>query len=274
MSGQAQRKFCEALDITPEMAHAFMRCLTNEKIEFYVAPYEADAQLAHLFLTGKAHAVITEDSDLLAFGVKRCFFKMDKNGYGFEVDLDNLPNVKEHDFSKFDLEMLLTTCILSGCDYLESIKGIGFKKAFKLVSELGTDIQAILRKIRREGKFIVPMDYERNFLKAKLTFKFQVVYCPEKEELVHLNDPETHPLGPMLVNYPDLDFLGEKLDQEIAKQICKGEIDPITRQCYTEILKVNAEKQRMKVYTRAPKNEQQKNLKKPKTTLHSFFKKA
>lgn len=31
--------------------------------------------------------------------------------------------------------MLLITSILSGCDYLDSIKGIGFKKANKLVTE-------------------------------------------------------------------------------------------------------------------------------------------
>jgi 5'-3' exonuclease len=48
--------------------------------------------------------------------------------------------------------MLLITCILSGCDYLESIKGIGFKKAHKLVYENGDDVPQILRKIRREGK--------------------------------------------------------------------------------------------------------------------------
>jgi len=34
--------------------------------------------------------VITEDSDLLVFGVKKVFFKMDKNGDGIEIDLDNL----------------------------------------------------------------------------------------------------------------------------------------------------------------------------------------
>ena len=59
--------------------------------------------------------------------------------------------------------MLLNLCILSGCDYLESIKGIGFKKAFKLIHEHGDDLAAIMRKLRREGKFIIPMDYEKNF---------------------------------------------------------------------------------------------------------------
>lgn len=36
-----------------------------------VAPYEADAQLAHLSRTGAVDAVITEDSDCLPYGCKK-----------------------------------------------------------------------------------------------------------------------------------------------------------------------------------------------------------
>jgi len=43
-----------------------------------------------MWKTGQVDVVVTEDSDLLAFGVKKCFFKMDKNGQGFEIDLDEL----------------------------------------------------------------------------------------------------------------------------------------------------------------------------------------
>lgn len=39
-------------------------------VDCLVAPYEADAQLAYLTKSGLAQAVITEDSDLLAFGCK------------------------------------------------------------------------------------------------------------------------------------------------------------------------------------------------------------
>lgn len=56
--------------------------------------------------------------------------------------------------------MLLVTCVLSGCDYLESIKGIGFKKAHKLVYENGHDAKQIFKKIRREGKQTIPKEYE------------------------------------------------------------------------------------------------------------------
>lgn len=159
------------------------------EVEYYVAPYEADAQLAFMYLTGRAQVVITEDSDLLIFGVSRVLFKMDKQGHGTEVDLSRLAEVTELNFRNFTGDMLLTCCIVSGCDYLDSIKGVGFKKAHKLVSECGEDIRKILKIVRREGKLLIPADYERTFEKALLTFKFQRVYCPKRCTLVHLHDP-------------------------------------------------------------------------------------
>ena len=106
------------VDITPEMANMVIQSVKALNVECIVAPYEADAQLTHLYLTGKAQVVITEDSDLLPFGVKKCFFKMDRQGNGFEIDLDKLDEVTDYDFKVFKGEMLLTLCILSGCDYL------------------------------------------------------------------------------------------------------------------------------------------------------------
>lgn len=136
--------------------------------------------MTYMWKSGKVDVVFTEDSDLLAFGVKKCFFKMDKCGQGLEVDLDDLKNVEEMNFRNFTLDMLLVACILSGCDYLQSIKGIGFKMAHKLVYETGSDVKALFRKIRREGKHFIPPTYERTFEQALLTFKFQRVFCPEK----------------------------------------------------------------------------------------------
>jgi exonuclease-1 len=97
---------------------------------------------------------------------------MDKDGNGVEVDLANLPEVAELNLRGFTHDMFLKTCILSGCDYLDSIKGVGIKKAFKLVFECGDDIRRILLQIRRHGKHVIPADYEQGFEKALLTFKF------------------------------------------------------------------------------------------------------
>ena len=91
----AYKKYIQAVDITPTMAEAFMKVLRENAIEFIVAPYEADAQLTWLFLNKRASLIITEDSDLLAYGVQKCFFKMDQYGNGILVDLDYLSKVSE-----------------------------------------------------------------------------------------------------------------------------------------------------------------------------------
>lgn len=114
--------------------------------------------------------------------------------------------------------MLLIGCILSGCDYLGSMKGIGFKKAMKLVEDAGKDdtFMEAMTAIRDEGKIEVPRKYEKKFMKALLTFKFQLVYCPKKHTLVHLEDIETHPLAPKLNEMSKKNFIGVNLSDEIA----------------------------------------------------------
>lgn len=67
-NSEAVECFQRCVDVSPQMALAFIRLLRSEGIQVIVAPYEADAQLAYLVKNGLAHFVITEDSDLLVFG--------------------------------------------------------------------------------------------------------------------------------------------------------------------------------------------------------------
>lgn len=46
--------------------------LKAQGVAFLVAPYEADAQMAYLARSGAVQVVVTEDSDLLAYGCPRC----------------------------------------------------------------------------------------------------------------------------------------------------------------------------------------------------------
>ena len=59
-------------------------------VQCIVAPYEADAQLAYLSKEGIVDVVVTEDSDLLVFGSKKVFFKMDESGNGKLIELKDL----------------------------------------------------------------------------------------------------------------------------------------------------------------------------------------
>ena len=105
-----------------------------------------------------------------------------------------------------------------------------------MVYDNGAEIKQILKKIRREGKHLIPKEYELTFEKALLTFKFQRVYCPERKRMVHLNDPETHPLGQTLASHENLDFLGKEIEEELIKKIARCQVDPETHQNYEEMI--------------------------------------
>ena len=156
----------------------------------------------HIFITkvillilnfvGRASVIFTIDSDLLWFGVKRVFFfSKETSEEGYEIDLGDINKIDS--FKGFTFDMFLTTWILSGCDYLPSIKGIGFVKAKKYVEESKT-FKKVYKKLKDDVNLEIPPDYKDNFTKALLTFNFQIVFCPERNELVHLKDVKGHPL--------------------------------------------------------------------------------
>lgn len=61
---------------------------------------------------------------------------MDKFGQGVEFQSSKLGQNKELDFTGFTKQMLLEMCIFSGCDYLQSLPGMGVKRAHALVQKL------------------------------------------------------------------------------------------------------------------------------------------
>jgi exonuclease-1 len=63
-----------------------MRALFTKNIEFIVSPYESDSQMAKLVKLGIADVVITEDSDLIIYGVS-VILKLNQDG---ECDYVNL----------------------------------------------------------------------------------------------------------------------------------------------------------------------------------------
>ncbi|KAI9199111.1 hypothetical protein LWI28_027657 [Acer negundo] len=82
--------------------------------------------------------------------------------------------------------MLLEMCILSGCDYLPLLPGMGLKRAHALISKFKS-----YEKVIKHLKYItvsVPPLYEESFKKAVLTFQHQRVYDPVTANIVHLSN--------------------------------------------------------------------------------------
>lgn len=255
----ASTLFGQALDVTPVMAYKAMRLAKEKGIECIVAPYEADAQLAYLSRTGYVDCIVTEDSDLLAFGAKCMLFKLDVNYVGQEIILEDMKNNPETSFQGWSTDMFLSCCIFAGCDYVHSLKSIGFKTAYGLMVMHGTP-RKVLAQLLSDKKYNAPDDYKTKFEKAYLTFKFQRVFCPIKKELVSLIDWDIDDLrrnGLSLEEFiangnklpendfdlsllcklwemENLHFLGPKLSPNTAKGISNGELNPITKKPYEE----------------------------------------
>ncbi|KAI5384825.1 Rad2 nuclease, variant 2 [Lathyrus oleraceus] len=198
-STAAYECYQKAVDISPVIARELIQVLKQENVQYIVAPYEADAQMTFLAISKQVDAVITEDSDLIPFGCPRIIFKMDKFGQGVQFQYSTLQKNKELSFEGFNRQMLLEMCILSGCDYLPSLPGMGLKKAHASIKKFKS-YDKVLKHLRYSGISVPPI-YEESFRKAILTFQHQRVYDPTSENIVHLSDiPED--IG------DELDFLG------------------------------------------------------------------
>jgi exonuclease-1 len=160
-----------------------------------VAPYEADAQLAYLDKIGLVDAILTEDSDLLVFGCKNVLYKLDvvdntvtsicRDRFGSVTTSSDPNSISLYGWSDTQFRAM---AILSGCDYLPSIPGIGLKTANSLLRKWKT-AERVIRAVTLEGKKSVPIKYWKEFQLAEMCFLHQRVYCPLSKKLVHLKDP-------------------------------------------------------------------------------------
>ena len=219
----ARQCFNKAVDVTPEMGRAFMDALEEHRIPFVVAPYEADSQLAYLAQSDLVQVVMTEDSDLVAYGCERVLFKWDRDSLeGDEVHRRELGSCEKLDLVGLDSRSILNMCILSGCDYLDSLPGVGMVKANKFVRK-HRNIRTLFRSLRWEGEIKMPSNYEEKFHCAVMTFLYARVWCPKRHCVVHINElpPDVDP--------NKLSYLGPQMNPEIAEGIALGLLNPFTK---------------------------------------------
>ncbi|XP_074107167.1 exonuclease tos isoform X2 [Cotesia typhae] len=213
-----------SVDVTHEMALQVIKKCQELNVDCIVAPYEADAQLAYLNTSGIADVVITEDSDLTLFGCTKIFFKMDIHGNGVLVEQERLHLAMNLSPSQFDLDKFRHMCILSGCDYLPSLPGIGLNKAFKFIlKNTDPDIHKALVRLSsylNMKSLCVTPEYRDGFIRALVTFKHQLVFCPIQRKQVRLIPP------PPEVTLEQLHHAGDEKPADLAFQLALGNYDP------------------------------------------------
>ncbi|KAA1108349.1 Rad2 nuclease [Puccinia graminis f. sp. tritici] len=224
---RAREEFVKAVDVTPRLAHDVILALRSMGVKYVVAPYEADAQLRYLEMKGEVHGIITEDSDLLVYGARNVLFKMDPSGHCIHICRDELGQVDDKRMGLWDERQFRQMAMLSGCDYLSSIPGLGIKKAHDLIRRHQTAERAI-KATRLDGKLPVPPKYEQSFREAELTFEHQFVYDPTTRTMIPLTPlPESPPSPQALAG------CGEKWPDQIAIDVAEGRVDPMTKEAFS-----------------------------------------
>ncbi|KAJ7599055.1 PIN domain-like protein, partial [Mycena floridula] len=227
---QAREYYVKCVDVTPQMAFQFIKALKAESVSYVVAPYEADAQLAYLERVGIVDSILTEDSDLLVFGCRNVLYKLDTVAATvISISRDDFGTVTSSCAEPNSISLVgwsdtqfLHMAILSGCDYLASIPGIGLKTANALLRKWRTPEQ-VVRVVALEGKKSVPRNYMHKFKLAERCFRHQRVYDPLDGRLIHLAEADESEWDEESKAY-----IGRDIEPAIAKRIALGDVDPIT----------------------------------------------
>ncbi|XP_077209669.1 flap endonuclease 1-like [Paroedura picta] len=168
--------------------------LTLLGVPYIQAPAEAEATCAALVKAGLAVCTATEDMDALPFGSLRLLRHL--NTKGSDLEEISLPVVLEK--LGMTQEQFVDLCILLGCDYCGKIRGLGPKKALKLLRQHGT-IERVLECVSPQ-KHPVPTSWpleeaRRLFLQPEVAELSHVVLEwrePDEAGLVRFLAHEKH----------------------------------------------------------------------------------
>ncbi|CCG23271.1 hypothetical protein CORT_0D04310 [Candida orthopsilosis Co 90-125] len=129
-------------------------------IPYVNAPCEAEAQCAELARGGKVFAAASEDMDTLCYEppylLRHLTFAEAR-----KMPIDQITYSEAMEGLGMPKEQFIDLCILLGCDYCETIKGVGPVTAYKLIKEHGSldNLVEYLQKNPDKTKFKVPENW-------------------------------------------------------------------------------------------------------------------
>lgn len=108
------------------------------KVETMIDPkLEGEKLCVKLCKEGKADFVYSKDSDCFAYGANLLIRKISRDN----VECYALSSILR--VLKLDFEQFLCLCIFSGCDYNENVPGVAISKMYKIIKEVGSDLDKI-----------------------------------------------------------------------------------------------------------------------------------
>lgn len=169
----------QILDIKPEDFQKTKELFDILKVPYFNAPLEAETTCADLCKRGLVDAVLSEDTDVMAYAAPVFLSKINTtNGTCMRI---KYPDILEQ--LELKSEEFLDLCIMCGCDYNENIFRVGPEKAYKYIQKYSSiegiaantklDV-SILNHVRGRELF---RDYE------KVAYKIKYCGTPDFQKL-------------------------------------------------------------------------------------------
>jgi len=190
---KAARMYAQATSrLTEDMVNDAKKLLEYLGVPWVQAPSEGEAQAAYLTIKGDAWATASQDYDSLLYGSPRLVRNLTITGRRKLPRKDVYIEVKPELIILNDLlrklgitrEQLIDLAILVGTDYNpEGVKGIGVKKALKLVKELGS-LEKILKVLPQASFPVDPFEIRKIFLNPEVTNNYKLEWREPDEDKV------------------------------------------------------------------------------------------
>ena len=173
-----------------EIAEAFEIAQLLGVPAFY-AKEEADSQCAYLSRNNLVDYVASEDMDLLTFGTNKIIKNFMKNN----MHIINLETILAD--SNLTMNEFIDICILLGCDYTDTINGIGYKKAYTLIKKYST-IENLISTDKNiiNHKYVLPENFK--YVESREYFLNPRHNIIDQSQL-NLNTPRLNELKQLLV---------------------------------------------------------------------------
>lgn len=180
---ELEKKESQAIELTKQDIHRVKELLDVLGVRHVDAVEEAETTCFYLKKNNKVDLVISEDSDLLAYGCEFFISKIDSRIN--RCVCINYQNVLEH--LELTEDQFLDFCILSKTDYNDNMRGIGINKSFSLIKKYQS-----IEEIEKDPKYDTDVlkykrvrEIFRDFSNDKKYTKFLKMkfYCKDIDEV-------------------------------------------------------------------------------------------
>jgi flap endonuclease-1 len=162
----AMRKYASRTSkLTSQMIEEAKELLSALGVPIVNSPSEAEAQGSYMVKKGDCYAIATQDSDVMMFGTPRFIRNISLAGKRKKINAYTFTTIKPEVISLAETlnhlgiehDQYIILCILIGTDYnLGGVKGIGPKKALKLIKQYGNEYEDLFMDLKWSESFSYP----------------------------------------------------------------------------------------------------------------------